>query len=235
MVDLDDSISGAIDGFENEIIQMWGGEDDGTIVLNGAQALSKIIVGFTETLILKPGEISPAEIRKLPELLEENDFCEEVIVALQIDAARKYCIRTRDMAERQLQLIRALAAASLSIQTQRFLTRVSRCYVFGFVPECIVMCRATLDTALSHVLPQSSGSTFKEKLKQARALRLFDQQTWSEVRDHVQFRGNKAVHDDPQTSSDAWESIATCAKALNQLYQGRSDSFHDSDNSFSLE
>ena len=76
----------------------------------------------------------------------------------------------------------------------QFLRRVSRCYVWGFDTECIILCRSVLDTAFREVRPDER--TLYDQIE-AVARDGWIEPDVAKAAHRVRHRGKKAVHYEP--------------------------------------
>ncbi len=141
--------------------------------------------------------------------------------------------RIETATNRMLQLYRLVLQLRLPEPTQQFLARLSRCYVFGFDPECIIMCRSVLDVAFREKVsvkmcekvlhdkrnPQGSFTVSK------RIAAAFKSGSISEptrkLAIQIKRRGDKAVHYQPGLSKQVWETIYDTFLVLQELYSDR--------------
>lgn len=113
---------------------------------------------------------------------------------------------------------------------QQFLTRLSRCYVWGFDPECIIMCRSVLDTAFREKVPdEMCGKALGTRINHQESFALSDRITVAckytyiseeakKLATQVRVRGNKAVHYQPDLSKQVWDTICDTFWVLQELY-----------------
>ena len=115
-----------------------------------------------------------------------------------------------------------------SLPVRRFLRRVSRTYLPGLYPECVIVCRAALENALTETywrkrqpIPQNDEghTSLFLKLKDARA------RGWLSNGDHarasnVRRLGNRAAHYDPSVTADtAGRVVKMTMSAIGKLYE----------------
>jgi len=118
--------------------------------------------------------------------------------------------------------------------TQKFLARLGRCYVWGFEPECIMLCRAVLDTAFRDNIADeicekhcgsrrnrrekicSQGFTLDNRIEAAVRERIIDKKTAS-LAGKVRIRGNKAVHYQADLARDVLGTIRDTLTVLQKL------------------
>lgn len=126
---------------------------------------------------------------------------------------------------------------------RRFLLRVSRCYLFGFDTECVVMCRAALDREFDGIVSDDDhvSEWWKWYATTPEARRYWDskppyRQLWAKIEaalyagmidesehdaaDFVRDRGNEAVHRRPNGES-ALEVIRETLRVLDALERPR--------------
>jgi len=138
--------------------------------------------------------------------------------------------RIETATNRMLQLYRLVLQMCPSKPIRQFLERLSRCYIFGFDPECIIMCRSVLDTAFRERVPDElckqilCGKTRKrptfhlvDRIAVARKKDLISAKG-RKLADQVKERGNKVVHYQPDLSKEVWETIYDTFLVLQELY-----------------
>ncbi len=74
---------------------------------------------------------------------------------LCIEAAVDLIDRIVPAANRMLFLYRIAAKSQPSAAVRRFLRRISRCFLWGFYPECLALCRGALDAAFMTAVPDN--------------------------------------------------------------------------------
>lgn len=103
-----------------------------------------------------------------------------------------------------------------SEQTQKFLNRLTRCYVWGFDAECIILCRAVIDTAFRDRIDDKLCEKYCNKNKNGFNLSNRIESAYeagiikSDIRTKafkVKTRGDKAVHYQPDATKEVWETI----------------------------
>jgi hypothetical protein len=153
-------------------------------------------------------------------------FADNVLEGLQIAVAYEYSTETAEKAKRCATLARLVIRGSPRDAVLRFLGRVSRCYILGLNPECLVMCRATLENAVKErfdkariPLPATPAG------KSAMAARIEDARHRAWLSDIAAAdawalwkRGSKIAHDDPALVADPLPSIEAAMRILAELY-----------------
>lgn len=75
---------------------------------------------------------------------------------LCIHLADDFAARVIVAANRVLQLSNLLVSGKPSDDTVRFLRRISRCFIWGFDAECVILCRGAIDTAFTSAVPDAT-------------------------------------------------------------------------------
>ena len=139
---------------------------------------------------------------------------------------------------RALELVPLIASRRLGSRAAAYLDRATRLYLWGFDPECVIMCRSVLESALvarldeqidldepppnldnlirlagEHgVLPGYMKASSRKGWRARRGTPL-----WQAER--IKWAGNRVTHDIPMVSAqgDAIEDCATAVRELTQL------------------
>lgn len=149
---------------------------------------------------------------------------ERFVMELTRDAIR----RIGSGSVRMLELSQLLVAANPPEPTLSYLRRISACFIWGFDPECIILCRSALDTAfrekVSDGICEQVFGAFEEYdfgLK-ARVIAAHRTGMISDgIRDtavRVKDRGDKAVHYDPDATKDVWGTVRDTMRVLKALF-----------------
>jgi hypothetical protein len=194
----------------------------------------KILDGVAKALLTASGEMvaAPAEIDGFPfpwksvrRFADHAELREQVIEKLRIEVAYDYVNRINDSAERCLDLTRSVLAARPAENIAKFIQRLGRCYVSGFLPECVIICRGVLENAVRErfdragvPLPATAEgvSPMRQRLEWAVTVRWLSAEAardaWT-----VWQRGNTAVHDDPEATKDVLGTIQMSMRVLQEL------------------
>ena len=111
-----------------------------------------------------------------------------------------------------------------------FLKRVARCYLFGFDPECLIMCRSVIDAELLSeisgdecisVLGQRQFFDLSDRIEVGRSLRRLSFELAQEAHS-IRKLGNMAVHGDPDVvrGIDVLEIIRKTLEIIKALNPG---------------
>src|SRR3989442_3202472 len=92
--DLDGLIESAIAMFEDELEDMWQDKDYGEKINNFSGQVANLILDSSENLLVA---VDPSSWRRIPGFLENQDLKEDVLLALELETARRYLPLTLDM------------------------------------------------------------------------------------------------------------------------------------------
>ncbi len=221
--DLDGFIESGIYEFERELETMWSDREYGATVNAFAARVAELILESSERLLT---ESDPSIARELPDLLTKKGLHADVVLALQLVLAQKYLPDTASMARRCMDLIRLVVRANASEPVRRFLRRVARCYMSGLGNECVVVCRAVVENALTDKFEQNGiplpatnqgKSPMRTRLDAATKMGWLSQKSRNDAWT-VWVRGNKAVHDDPEAVNQDLDTIRLTMGVLDELY-----------------
>lgn len=139
-------------------------------------------------------------------------------------------------AERMWKLLLLAHRLDPGWESAAFLKRVSRCYLFGFDPECVVMCRSTLDAHFNAKIPdnvcarelevedsprRNGPSVFRlcDRIAVAKMTDRISPET-AEKADQVRGAGNAVVHhwpEVPKAFGDCLNVISTTVAVIREL------------------
>lgn len=153
---------------------------------------------------------------------------EIVLERFVISLAWKVTKKIREGAERILQLYELVLKSRPAETTMSYLGRLSQCYIWGFDPECVILCRSVLDTAFREKIsddlcrkclriPEEKNLSLVNRIKTAFKEGLIDKET-KEIAHTVTERGNTAVHKQPDITKQVWETIQDTIKVLEKLH-----------------
>ncbi len=135
--------------------------------------------------------------------------------------------KIRQGASRIFRLYKLVLHSTPSKPTQQFLGRLSRCYIWGFDPECIILCRAVIDTAFQekiayeicekHFGKRNRGwFSLSDRIQAALKEEIIDEDIEEKAR-NVEKRGNIAVHRQPDITKDVWGTICDTVSVLERI------------------
>ena len=111
--------------------------------------------------------------------------------------------------------------------TQAFLRRVGRCFVWGFDPECVILCRGAIETALRDVIDDDLchrygqpaaryGYTLAQRINAAESSGILDKDVAKAAR-RANERATKSAHDNPEATKDALGTIKDTLRVILKL------------------
>lgn len=154
---------------------------------------------------------------------------ERFVIELSWEAVRKI----EEGASRICQLYNLVLSSAPSKSTQTFLSRLSRCLIWGFDPECIILCRAVIDTGFRDCAhdevcerygqyhTNSKGEhcyTLANRIIAAFREGIID----ADIKQKafiIKERGDKAVHYQPDITKDVWGTICDTVAVLERITQ----------------
>lgn len=148
---------------------------------------------------------------------------------LCVDYAWDLVGKIRGCAERTLKMNMLILATNPGVPTLSFLRRLSRCYISGFDPECVILCRSVIDTAFKETISDSLCEKYYLKRKPEDTFGLASRiatakkegiidKAISKLAFEVKDRGDKAVHAQPDITKDVLGTIANTIKVIDCLF-----------------
>jgi len=124
-----------------------------------------------------------------------------------------------------------LSEAELPKNTIEFLSRVSRCFIWGFDAECVILCRSAIDTHLRETISDSlcdkyegpspkHGYTLVHRIHAAYKARCIDERG-KKAAIAVKQRGKTIAHYDSNAVKDVFGTIKNALIVISQLAQYR--------------
>ena len=177
--------------------------------------------------------ISESEkIKQLREILNEHwddepeePACESsrlklVWERLCIDHAWALVSEIPDCADRTIKLYELAIKIKAPKEVLAFLFRLSRCYIYGFDPECVMLCRSVIDTAFREIIPNDVG--LAKRIVAAHKEKVIDRNT-RETAFSIKDRGDKAVHYQPDITTNVLDTIQKTIFVLEKLYDNKEE------------
>lgn len=146
-----------------------------------------------------------------------------------IDMSHEAIEKIEEGASRIFKLYRLVLRSTPSKSTQQFLARLSRCFIWGFEPECVILCRAVIDTAFKDNVTQEICEKHFGKRKKG-YFELIDRivaahkegiidDPIKDKAETVRVRGNIAAHRQPNVTKDVWGTICDTVAVLERITQ----------------
>lgn len=231
---LDMYLLNAIEDFEAEREAKWAADPD------RSDSWSELVEGLAELFVDRIDQLEAitkvrAQLSEMDHEIEmsfprgflemlgpEEEFTEQVQIAL----AKKYATDTGAMAERCLALGEwAVEEPPKNETVLNYLERLSRCYTLGLKSECVILCRAVLENALKHAYQaedakrpadQDDVQSLQQDIEGAAFYGWFDEAD-KRAAHQVRHRGNKAVHNDPYTTQQVYETVEMTLDLVRRL------------------
>ncbi|MFL5385640.1 MAG: DUF4145 domain-containing protein [Longimicrobiaceae bacterium] len=206
-----------IQSYEDERRRDWDNDEQSRKFLILIDQLARTLLRGSQDLIQPIGREAthPFSWEQVQFLTEQESISIHVLERLEIDVAWVLCTETRAMAYRCLDLAKIVATAQPNPVVLGFLRRLSRCYVAGFLPEAVMLCRSVLENAVKERV--GTKHTMRERIATARQLGKLSSQA-SEAAMLIWTRGNAAVHEDSEATHDVTETIRLTTEVLSELY-----------------
>jgi hypothetical protein len=225
---LEDCLYAAIHVYEDSRTNYLAGfEGDAREIVSIFTALSKQLAEGVFDLSVHPELIElyrrGNSIQSILNELNQDIFRRIVLEPLEIEMAFRFSTDVGAMAERTLELSEFLLTEPLSPHTLKFVQRVTRSYIAGFFPECVILCRAVLEQALrSRYLDagEQLPAQQRDRIDGAHRRRWLSDKG-KRAAHTVWTRGNKAVHEDPQITTDVLGTIRLLGTVLGDLERSR--------------
>lgn len=206
-----------IQNYEDERRRDWGEDEASRRFLALIDQLARTLLRGSEDLIQPADQEQhhPFSWEQVRFLTEQESISIHVLERLEIDVAWVFCAETRAMAYRCLDLAKIVVAAQPNAVVLGFLRRLSRCYIAGFLPEAVMLCRSVLENAVKERV--GTKHPMRVRIAAARRLGTLSAQG-SEAAMLIWKRGNAAVHEDPNATHDVTETIRLTTEVLGELY-----------------
>lgn len=153
-------------------------------------------------------------------------FGAEVREAIQLRLATELQSDLGAMTSRCEELSEELFGNRPGPRVMKFLQRLTRCYVAGFFPECVILCRSVLESAVRERfemadldLPENEKghSDMRTKLNAAERFGLISAKARKDAW-MIWIRGNRAIHEDIRVTKDVVGTIAMTRGVLAEIY-----------------
>lgn len=192
------------------------------------QASQNLVQGKSDLPIARKDVLPVFDILFLKDLFQLV-LAEEAIYALE------------SAAHRARQLLDLIIEAKPGPLAQKYLTRVARCFTWGYDAETLILCRSVLEHVLIERVPDSDVFTAFQRNPDAfphshhEALRrrypptIGDRipaahvtgnltEAQADLADKIRFGGNKAVHDTPDADADVLGTVKALMELVGKLY-----------------
>lgn len=188
------------------------------------------VLGAVRAVLSGGTELVASDLESFPEMIRKGVLDAKrpkgrLDVQMEIELAKRYTLRTDIMVQNCKRLARLALKVAPGPAAQRFLGRVGRTYMLGLNPECVIMCRAALEQALTERFtrekkpfpPTKGTSELSSRLSRAEELGWLTRKELLKASD-VRLRANKAIHEDPAVTRDAFGTVEATLELLATLY-----------------
>jgi hypothetical protein len=218
-----------VQNFEDERERYWSDDVQGKNYIQLVDRIAKMLLSGSTELVRPTQDFADPEAftwEQAQWLADLEPVTPRIVERVEIDVAWEYSVGTRGMALRCLELARVVISAQPNESVLRFLRRLSRCYIAGFLPECVMLCRAVVENSLTDryarkglPLPATSEgqSSMRARLNTAVRFKLISQGAADDLW-VIWKRGSKAAHEDPTATQDVLGTIQLAMSVLKELY-----------------
>ncbi len=223
-------IAGTIDEYASGREAAWEESEPGAAkALAFVDALAKQVLDASDDLLAPGDAAGGVDWEATLLLMNDEQLGAPILEKIEIVLAERFAADTDRMASRCKDIARELVRAHPNDAVMKFMRRLSRCYVAGFLPECVMLSRAVLENAVNDVLenrridvpPDKDGKRTMTAKRRALCKAGVLSDTRSRDAGTVWHRGNKAVHADPHVTGEVWETVRLTLSVLSELYAAR--------------
>jgi hypothetical protein len=218
-----------VQSFEDSRDRYWADDEEGRKYIELVDRLAKTLLRGSSELLRPPQDNSiaaPFSWDQVQWLVNVDPISVLVLERVEIDVAWEYSVNTRAMAHRCLELAQVVIAARPNESVVKFLRRLSRCYIAGFWPECVMLCRGVVENALVEKFQRKNlslpatpegRSSMRSRIDAAVRFGLLSKVAADDFW-IVWKRGSKAAHEDPEATQDVLDTIQRSMAVLKSLY-----------------
>lgn len=217
-----------IQNYEHDRSTYWSEEGVHRNIFELVDAVAASLRSASDELYSQSVQISGIDFSwpQVRYLAAHPDLISHAIDKLEIELAYESVAELRKMAIRCFELTQDVLTERPGEPVRRFLRRLGRAYTAGLVAESVILCRAVLENSLVERFDRASiplpatpegRSSMRTRIDAARTLNfLSDEAARSAIT--IWQRGNTAVHNDPDATSDALGTIRLTLLVLKELY-----------------
>lgn len=159
---------------------------------------------------------------------------------IQLELAEDAIYKLEAATQRARQLLDLVIESKPGPTAQRYLVRVARCFTWGYELETLILCRSILERVLEEAVsdsdvfsafernPGAFAPSHQEALRRRNPPAIGDRicaaqvtgkltAAQAELADKIRFRGNKAVHDTPDSGADVFGTIKALVELIGKL------------------
>ena len=226
--DLSDYIDRAIDDFRQDRERYWYEQDPRFLSIYADFLAGRMISAATDLTV--PQSDAPKHPDntwdKHVKDAESEEMRDEVMEGIQLVLAQDLVQEIVARAKRCKELTSRILADKPPLPVLKYVRRLTRCYIAGFFPECVILCRGVMENAVMQQYHRKNAqvpatedgkSTMRTKLEWAKM------RGWLTPQGHkdawtIWRRGGKAVHEDIEVTEDVFGTIMMTINVLKELY-----------------
>lgn len=219
---LDYELEGWVMRWADDRETFWKQDPENAALDIADHAAQMVIQSVDELVPAKPatedglGYLDWATIRLIA---DQSPLSQGVGERLQVELAYRLSLDNAGKADRVMDLVRLLRDMQPSEVVRRYLRRISRCYVSGFFPEVVILCRSVLDSALRDRYTTAVVEPAPDLNAAIDAAAMFG---WIRpetklIAHKIRLRGNKAIHQDPDLVKDVLGTVKNTMQCLAEL------------------
>jgi len=217
-----------VQAYEDSRGEYWGEDEEGRRRLELIDQFAKTLLSGSLELVQPRAEanLSVFTWDQIAAMAGLDPIADQIKERIEIDVAWEYSVDTQGMAQRCLELMQLVIKAEPSEAVMRYTRRLSRCYIAGFGPECVMLCRAVLENALKEKYRRKEipfpatpkgGSPMRGRIDSAARFRWLSADAAGDAW-VIWKRGSKAVHEDPTATTDVLGTIGMTMGVIGELY-----------------
>jgi hypothetical protein len=221
------NLSLVIENYREERERYWSHDDAEAMLIRIIEVVAEAMLAGSSDLTdgdgRVPWEAAKSRWGEVIRTAESSGISQQLAESVEIQIGTETVNRLFDAPQRCLELTTHILVVQPAEAVQRYLSRLGRCYIAGFLPECVILCRAVLENAVNEALARRGGEGAKPRGSMSERLSRCQRAGWIDAgrrKDAATIwkRGSKAVHEDPHATSDAFDTIVLTMGVLVQLY-----------------
>jgi hypothetical protein len=221
------NLSLIVENYRQERERYWSDDDAEAMLIRVMEVVAQAMLAgssdLTDAEAREPWEPAKSRWGEVVRTAESEGYSQHLAESVEIQIGNDSVNRLFDAPQRCLELATHILVVQPAEPVRRYLSRLGRCYIAGFLPECVILCRAVLENAVNEALERRGGEGAKPRGSMSERLSRCQRAGWIDAarqNDAVTIwkRGNKAVHEDPHATSDAFGTIVLTMGVLVQLY-----------------
>jgi hypothetical protein len=209
-----------LNDYESEREAYWSDDGATTRLREFIDAVATTMVESSGDLVLTwRNGFSHLDWATAKDLITILEASHEVRAKAELELAWRFTDESDQMAGRCVQLAGLLLKQRPSERVLRFVRRLGRCYIAGFFPESIMICRSILENAIDEELDRRRvfvDGNMKSKIKALYESGAISEHTRVRAAT-VWERGNTAIHKDPEAVGNAFETIRSVLQLLEEI------------------